>query len=676
MSISVTNGRLYHENISDFPCNDFEGCDLGFCKVGRLLSHYRAEIGAVKNGLPTKNAILGCPSPDLLLPALDETDFPTSNLSLDEAEKLIECVYCSFGFFSLLGKMWKFEPSFFDIDPSHLFAYLTNVCNEFGIDTMFVDCSTLEKCIENSSQKICKKRDILLNNEPSPNICMWSSPIVPRAEELWESLLSLPWKMPNSESLIKNVDSFLSEMKNEIEKKKSVEIDDVFARIIANHAPRSAAEEDADVQWELLQYEYAYAAAGLPLLKTDDEDEEPPVKIRKPKNKRRRRRNANNKRRKVEVPIKVPIVEPEKDLPLDKPRTESAIGLSWEDFEIGMSQLPPCDLINLDMFSPESQDEIEVGDLLGEDETKVRDVSGEDETKVRDVSGEDETKGRDASGEDEARIRNVLGLDVTKVRDDSGQVLTKEGKKKFMEKVWINYATANDHSYVKAIELPTYNMASYGVDTPSDSEEDEIDVVSCSATKLAIIPQAPIKPKESPSIEFHKHVSPLKNKTSIKTIMPVKTEEVPVALPGPSGLSSGSKGPAKIATIAKIATTATTAKTAGNTKATRGKKRKRKQGGSKTPVDKRDQHNDMERQRRVGIRVAYDHLKDQLPYDVRSKKLSKVNILTESTKYANYLTATEAQLQEQIKLLENAQKKMTLEKEELVKSLNPKGIPL
>lgn len=109
------------------------------------------------------------------------------------------------------------------------------------------------------------------------------------------------------------------------------------------------------------------------------------------------------------------------------------------------------------------------------------------------------------------------------------------------------------------------------------------------------------------------------------------------------------------------------AKNGSNKRAGRGTKRKRKHGESKTPVDKRDQHNDMERQRRVGLRVAYDHLKDQLPYEIRSKKISKVSILIESTKYANNLTATEANLQEEIQVLKNARRQMQYEKNELIR---------
>lgn len=55
-------------------------------------------------------------------------------------------------------------------------------------------------------------------------------------------------------------------------------------------------------------------------------------------------------------------------------------------------------------------------------------------------------------------------------------------------------------------------------------------------------------------------------------------------------------------------------------------------------IDKRNLHNDMERQRRIGLKNLFENLKDKIPSLREKDRAPKVNILREATSLCNKLT--------------------------------------
>lgn len=105
----------------------------------------------------------------------------------------------------------------------------------------------------------------------------------------------------------------------------------------------------------------------------------------------------------------------------------------------------------------------------------------------------------------------------------------------------------------------------------------------------------------------------------IKTILPVRN----VDSPSSSTSSSGRRG----------------IKRGRGTRTNNGYKRRRTNiETEREPTDKRHLHNDMERQRRVDLRIAFDNLKSVVPEVSGTKKIAKVNILLQAAQYCYYLT--------------------------------------
>lgn len=73
------------------------------------------------------------------------------------------------------------------------------------------------------------------------------------------------------------------------------------------------------------------------------------------------------------------------------------------------------------------------------------------------------------------------------------------------------------------------------------------------------------------------------------------------------------------------------------------------------PTDKRHLHNDMERQRRVDLRIAFDNLKAVVPEVSGTKKIAKVNILLQAAQYCYQLTSSNANNIRQMEQLKKKQ---------------------
>lgn len=68
-------------------------------------------------------------------------------------------------------------------------------------------------------------------------------------------------------------------------------------------------------------------------------------------------------------------------------------------------------------------------------------------------------------------------------------------------------------------------------------------------------------------------------------------------------------------------------------------------------IEKRNQHNDMERQRRIGLKNLFEALKKQIPTIRDKERAPKVNILREAAKLCIQLTQEEKELSMQRQLL-------------------------
>lgn len=78
-------------------------------------------------------------------------------------------------------------------------------------------------------------------------------------------------------------------------------------------------------------------------------------------------------------------------------------------------------------------------------------------------------------------------------------------------------------------------------------------------------------------------------------------------------------------------------------------------------IEKRNLHNDMERQRRIGLKNLFEALKKQIPSIKDKERAPKVNILREAAKLCEALTREDQQLSEQkAKLKEELRRKQEL----------------
>ncbi|XP_068141464.1 myc protein [Drosophila tropicalis] len=73
-------------------------------------------------------------------------------------------------------------------------------------------------------------------------------------------------------------------------------------------------------------------------------------------------------------------------------------------------------------------------------------------------------------------------------------------------------------------------------------------------------------------------------------------------------------------------------------------------------IEKRNQHNDMERQRRIGLKNLFEALKKQIPTIRDKERAPKVNILREAAKLCQQLTEDEQTLDKQLQKLREKQR--------------------
>ncbi|XP_056641721.1 transcriptional regulator Myc-A-like [Diorhabda sublineata] len=198
------------------------------------------------------------------------------------------------------------------------------------------------------------------------------------------------------------------------------------------------------------------------------------------------------------------------------------------------------------------------------------------------------------------------------------------------------HAAESDHSYHKG-KYCASGSAAFGIDTPSDSEE-EIDVVNV-IEKIQVNNKSVLSFPNNPSTRDRQQIqrrmaTAISKKRmppqALKTVMPVRKMSPP-------------ESPA-----IKKKPTATTARGGKRSKqckpSTSSSYRRRHYGQSSDEEpetsEKRSLHNNMERQRRIDLRNAFEDLRVLVPEVSKKERAAKVVILREAASYCDFLSNT------------------------------------
>lgn len=76
------------------------------------------------------------------------------------------------------------------------------------------------------------------------------------------------------------------------------------------------------------------------------------------------------------------------------------------------------------------------------------------------------------------------------------------------------------------------------------------------------------------------------------------------------------------------------------------------------PKEKRNLHNDMERQRRVDLRMSFEVLRKKIPEVAKKERAAKVVILNEAVKYCGGIDPLDRNVEKTIKKMSNHQNKL------------------
>ncbi|XP_044747329.1 transcriptional regulator Myc-2 [Coccinella septempunctata] len=242
------------------------------------------------------------------------------------------------------------------------------------------------------------------------------------------------------------------------------------------------------------------------------------------------------------------------------------------------------------------------------------------------------------------------------------------------------YATQNDHSYHKD-KNSSMIMSDLGIDTPSDSggstpprcdsvkslEEEEIDVVSVPdkkypvGTRMGYIP--PTNPPNGGRRNMQRPSEPAmtqgrNNRNGVKVMLPTKRTIPATDYPPAKRRATAAAAPApatenKGRRPRQTRTTNQSRRRSNNSHDSEGS-----ENDQHHPIEKRNLHNDMERQRRVDLRKAFEDLRKLVPEVMRKERAAKVVILREAAKYCNNLTQTSKSMEQHMVDLENYQEKL------------------
>lgn len=195
-------------------------------------------------------------------------------------------------------------------------------------------------------------------------------------------------------------------------------------------------------------------------------------------------------------------------------------------------------------------------------------------------------------------------------------------------------AVAADHSYTLAKPIAKHKYENLGVQTPSDSEE-EIDVVS-------LVDKSPPPPltacvlPRAPSAMERRHIQ----------------RTVAVAMAPRHG--RGRQAPGRKRTSSQAAYSPPMKRARGPGRRPRRSFPDTDSDPDMPDLEKRSLHNDMERQRRIGLKNLFDQLKEQIPSIREKERAPKVVILREAACLCRRLRADDCErdalLRQQAKL--------------------------
>ncbi|XP_018333823.1 transcriptional regulator Myc-A-like [Agrilus planipennis] len=251
----------------------------------------------------------------------------------------------------------------------------------------------------------------------------------------------------------------------------------------------------------------------------------------------------------------------------------------------------------------------------------------------------------------------------------------------------LHFTPEIDHSYHKG-KLPHAHFAGLGIDTPSDSEE-EIDVVSVGGEKQTILnnnrcgyvlPNNPtfkdrqhlqrtmasaiqIKQQQQESSDSRRINNT--NNTTTAFVKPPRTFDTTTTTTTPAKRHLPEPRAVKRNKINhyRIAQTTTSPY-------------KRRMGYSSDsepePSEKRSLHNNMERQRRIDLRNAFDCLRLLVPEVAGRERAPKVVILREAASYCDHLGEVSINMHQQINDLRKQQEKLRARVSQLRRNLAAK----
>lgn len=114
-------------------------------------------------------------------------------------------------------------------------------------------------------------------------------------------------------------------------------------------------------------------------------------------------------------------------------------------------------------------------------------------------------------------------------------------------------------------------------------------------------------------------------------------------------------------------TTSTTSSSSSNGRASLNQQMRRNQVEESDDIDtigKRNLHNDMERQRRIGLKNLFENLKDKIPSLREKERAPKVNILREATTLCKKLTQEDHEYERQLKRRHRLQQRLKFLREQ------------
>lgn len=208
------------------------------------------------------------------------------------------------------------------------------------------------------------------------------------------------------------------------------------------------------------------------------------------------------------------------------------------------------------------------------------------------------------------------------------------------------FAATIDHSYFKDKNAPMH-MNNLGIDTPSDSEEEEIDVVSVGEKYTTINRMAlPTNPSTRDRQQLQRRMATaISNKRKTMQKVPptvsstmMTTRKQYLDTPAPSPMKRRMAEPRNVKRTKQYHHRMTAAASSSTSSPY---KRRTNYGNSSDsepePSEKRSLHNNMERQRRIDLRNAFEDLRKLVPEVFKKDKAPKVVILREAAKYCNHL---------------------------------------